>query len=71
MNYGISDSASLDDNELCDQCRALAYAITELRQPVARDVLMWILVEKIDMLSLRFEDEGSVLPAIPALAAIH
>ena len=71
MNYGISDSASLDDNELCDQCRALAYAITELRQPVARDVLMWILVEKIDMLSLRFEDEGSVLAAIPALTAIH
>ena len=71
MNYGTADISTLDINELCDQCRALAYAITELRQPVARDVLMWILVEKIDMLSLRFEDEGSVLPAIPALAAIH
>lgn len=44
MNYGTEDISTLDINELCDQCRALAFAISELTHPVARDVLHWILV---------------------------
>lgn len=61
MNYGTADISILEINELCDQCRALAFAITELTHPVARDVLHWILVERLDMLSLRFEPQEVVL----------
>ncbi|PLV61025.1 hypothetical protein GKQ23_02720 [Erwinia sp. E602] len=71
MNYGISDTANLDNTELCDQCRALAYAMTELTQPIMRDVLLWVLVEKIEMLSLRFEDESSLLDTKSLSATIH
>lgn len=61
MNYGTADISTLDINELCDQCRALAFAITELTDPIARDIMLWILVERVDMLSLRFESEEVVL----------
>ncbi|WP_455811350.1 hypothetical protein [Pseudomonas graminis] len=61
MNYGTADISTLDINELCDQCRALAFAITELTDPIARDIMTWILVERVDMLSLRFESEEVVL----------
>ncbi|CAH0190569.1 hypothetical protein SRABI13_01482 [Erwinia aphidicola] len=45
----------------CDRYRALAFAITELSHPIARDVLHWIRVERLDMLSLRFEPQEVVL----------
>lgn len=61
MNYGMAYTSILETNELCDQCRALAFAITELTHPIARDVLLWILVERLDLLGLRFEDEELVL----------
>lgn len=45
----------------CDRCRALAFTITELTHPITRDVLHWIRVERLDMLSLRFEPQEVVL----------
>lgn len=64
MNDGIYDYTPLETTELCDQCRALAFAITELTHPIARDILLWVLVERIEMLSLRLESEDHLLTEI-------
>lgn len=61
MNEGIYDYTPLETTELCDQCRALAFAITELTHPIGRDILLWVLVERIEMLSLRLESEDHLL----------
>ena len=61
MNDQFADISTLDNEELCDQCRALAFAITELINPIARDTLLWILAERLQMLGLRFADEETVL----------
>ncbi len=64
MNDGIYDYTPLETAELCDQCRALAFVITELTHPIARDILLWVLVERIEMLSLRMENEDRLLTKI-------
>ena len=61
MTYDLADTTLLETHELCDQCRALAFAITELTHPIARDILLWVLVERLDMLGLRFESQEALL----------
>ncbi|ADM99725.1 Putative prophage protein [Dickeya dadantii 3937] len=44
------DNTPLELEEIIDQCRALAYAIVELEQPEAKEILMFILWERLDCL---------------------
>lgn len=43
--------------EIIDQCRALAYAIVELRNAEAKEILMFVLWERLDCLH-RTAEEG-------------
>ncbi|MDI3441262.1 hypothetical protein QLG07_17495 [Erwinia sp. V90_4] len=61
MNHGYADISTLDNNELCDQCRALVFAITKLTCPITRDTLLWVLADRLDMLGLRFEQQEALL----------
>lgn len=47
---GLYDATPLAADELCDQCRALVFAITELSNPVAKELLNFILWERLDQL---------------------
>ncbi|WP_426768009.1 hypothetical protein [Erwinia aphidicola] len=58
MNYDLADTTLLETH---DQCRALAFAMTELTHPIARDILLWVLVERLGMLGLRFESQEALL----------
>lgn len=53
------DNTPLELEELIDQCRALAYAIVELREPQAKEILMFILAEQLDALHRAQEDEAA------------
>ncbi|WP_423246465.1 hypothetical protein [Pectobacterium colocasium] len=53
------DNTPLEQEELIDQCRALAYAIVELREPQAKEILMFILAERLDALHRAQEDEAA------------
>lgn len=44
------DNTPLELEEVIDQCRALAYAIVELSNPEAKEILMFILWERLDRL---------------------
>lgn len=46
--------------ELCDQCLALTWAINELVDPMLRDTLNWILLERLQHLNQRFSDVSEV-----------
>lgn len=63
MNYQRYDATPTDTRELCDQCLALAWSITELTDPLVRDTLLWILLERIQMLSVCFACEDELLAA--------
>ena len=64
MNYPIFDYTPTDTEELCDQCLALAWTITELTNPQVRDTLLWVLLERIQMLSACFASEEELLGSI-------
>ncbi|CAG75653.1 putative phage-related protein [Pectobacterium atrosepticum SCRI1043] len=53
------DNTPLEQEELIDQCRALAYAIVELREPQAKEILMFILAERLNALHRAQEDEAA------------
>lgn len=44
--------------EIADHCRALAYAIIELENPVAKELLMFILWERLNLLNDTLDAEG-------------
>ncbi|ATA25670.1 hypothetical protein BIY26_19460 [Brenneria goodwinii] len=44
------DNTPLELEEVIDQCRALAYAIVELNNPEAKEILMFILWERLECL---------------------
>ncbi|MDN5681768.1 MAG: hypothetical protein L0G81_14190 [Ewingella sp.] len=47
---GLYDATPLTAVELCEQCRALVFAMTELANPIAKELLNSILWERIDQL---------------------
>lgn len=53
------DNTPLELEEIIDQCRALAYAIVELEQPEAKEILMFILAERLDALNRAQEEEDA------------
>lgn len=50
------DINEIETPELCDQCYALTWAICELVDPIVRDTLNWILLERLQVLNSRFND---------------
>lgn len=44
------DNTPLELEEVIDQCRALAYAIVELDKPEAKEILTFVLAERLDNL---------------------
>lgn len=47
---GLYDATPLTADELCDQCRALVFTITETCNPIAKELLNFILWERLDQL---------------------
>ncbi|WP_170116087.1 hypothetical protein [Brenneria roseae] len=52
------DVAPLTLEEMIDQCRALAYAVIELDNPQAKEILVFMLAERLESLAaaLHFPD---------------
>lgn len=48
------DNTPLDLEEIIDQCRALAYALVELDQSQVKEVLTFVLSERLDYLHRTF-----------------
>jgi hypothetical protein len=48
---GLVDKTPLEPDELCDQCRALCLAITEICNPVAKEILNFVLLERLNLLN--------------------
>ncbi|RRO02563.1 hypothetical protein [Pectobacterium aquaticum] len=48
------DSTPLELEEIIDQCRALAYAVIELDEPKAKEILIFVLWERLDLLFRTF-----------------
>lgn len=44
------DNTPLEQEELLDQCRVLVYATMELKDPQVKEILMFILAERLEML---------------------
>ncbi|ARA78142.1 hypothetical protein AB6D30_17540 [Pectobacterium brasiliense] len=44
------DNTPLEPEEALDQCRALAYAIVELNHPESKEILTFVLAERLDNL---------------------
>ncbi|ATA18284.1 MAG: hypothetical protein ACRC0C_06740 [Gibbsiella quercinecans] len=44
------DNTPLELEEIIDQCRALAYALIELKHPQAKEILMFVLSERLECL---------------------
>ncbi|MFP9443047.1 hypothetical protein [Pectobacterium brasiliense] len=60
------DSTPLELEEIIDQCRALIYAVVELDEPKAKEILIFVLWERLDLLFRTFHtpevipvDEGN------------
>ena len=53
------DNTPLTQEELLDQCRALAYAIIELQESQAKEILMFILTERLHALHCVQEGEAN------------
>lgn len=45
------DSTPLTLDEIADQCRALTHAVIELDNPVAKEVLTFVLAERLELLA--------------------
>ncbi|MCA6952605.1 hypothetical protein [Pectobacterium polaris] len=48
------DNTPLEPEEALDQCRALAYAIVELNHPESKEILTFVLAERLDNLHRLF-----------------
>ncbi|MFJ5315886.1 hypothetical protein [Pectobacterium versatile] len=51
------DNTPLEQEEIIDQCRALIYAVIETRNPQAKEILAFILWERLDWLYQDFNSE--------------
>jgi hypothetical protein len=55
------DETPLTIEEVVDHCRALAFSIIEIQHPVVKEILMFILCERLDLLNdtldMEFPDE--------------
>lgn len=51
------DNTPLELEEIIDQCRALAYAVIELDEPKAKEILSFILWERLNTLYLSYQKE--------------
>ena len=47
---GLYDATPLTAVELCEQCRALVFAMTELANPIAKELLNSVLWERVEQL---------------------
>lgn len=47
---GLFDNTELEPSELCDQCRALNYALIMLSNKMVKEVIAFVLCERIEML---------------------
>ncbi|WP_233959243.1 hypothetical protein [Pectobacterium versatile] len=51
------DNTPLEQEEIIDQCRALIYAVIETKQPQVKEILIFILWERLDWLYRDFHGE--------------
>ncbi|WP_213992625.1 hypothetical protein [Sodalis sp. dw_96] len=51
------DFAPLNVEEIVDHCRALAYAAVEIPHPVVKELLLYILSERLDLLDRTLDGE--------------
>ncbi|MDY4324491.1 hypothetical protein SOV88_09435 [Pectobacterium brasiliense] len=58
----MSDNTPLELEEIIDQCRALIYAVVELDEPKANEILIFVLWERFDLLFRTFHTP-EVIPA--------
>ncbi|MCL6362508.1 hypothetical protein EXT49_21070 [Pectobacterium polaris] len=49
--HAMFDDTPLTPEELTDQCRALTHAVIELDNPMAKEVLLFVLAERLEVLS--------------------
>ncbi|MFE8114987.1 hypothetical protein [Brenneria goodwinii] len=49
------DTTPLSLDEITDQCRALTHAVIELDNPVAKEVLTFVLAERLELLAATLE----------------
>ena len=49
------DCTPLTLDELADQCRALTHAVIELDNPVAKEVLTFVLAERLELLAVTLQ----------------
>ncbi|UPY97370.1 hypothetical protein [Pectobacterium sp. 21LCBS03] len=49
------DSTPLTLDEIADQCRALTHAVIELDNPVAKEVLTFVLAERLELLAVTLQ----------------
>ncbi|MBN3340826.1 hypothetical protein H5A44_00060 [Pectobacterium brasiliense] len=54
------DNTPLEQEEIIDQCRALIYAVIETKNPQAKEILTFILWERLDWLYQDYHSEGTV-----------
>ncbi|WP_180999169.1 MULTISPECIES: hypothetical protein [Pectobacterium] len=54
------DNTPLEQEEIIDQCRALIYAVIETKNPQAKEILTFILWERLDWLYQDFHSENTV-----------
>ncbi|WP_170116022.1 hypothetical protein [Brenneria roseae] len=52
------DNTPLELEEIIDQCRALIYAVVELDKPKAKEILSFVLWERLDLLFRSFHVQG-------------
>lgn len=50
------DTTPLSLDEITDQCRALTHAVIELDNPVAKEVLTFVLAERLELLAATLEN---------------
>ncbi len=51
------DNTPLNLEEIVDHCRALAYSIIEIHHPVVKELLMYILSERLELLDRTLDME--------------
>ncbi|XYQ57106.1 hypothetical protein ACS91J_05020 [Pectobacterium carotovorum] len=56
------DSTPLTLDEITDQCRALTHAVIELDNPVAKEVLTFVLAERLELLAVTLQS-----PEVPEI----
>ncbi|WP_189339588.1 hypothetical protein [Pectobacterium peruviense] len=53
------DNTPQELEEIIDQCRALIYAVVELDEPKAKEILSFVLWEKLNTLHLTYQKEAA------------